>query len=265
MRLSDVLSKPPKQEFVQTDGFLINKKGVIGQQVTLSVGKVMLNYYCSNCEDIRTFTSKGKLSCVFVNKQIVSIDCVLTCGCGATVQAWFLIECEEDICFQAPKIRIIKRSEKLSSAVKINNERYGNFTGLLEKAERAFREDLGAGSIVYLRKAFEKITVQTAEAMGITYDKHEGGNPKNFRVLLEKVDKKSSIVPKEFSRNGYKLFRELSGVIHGDYDENLGLNKYEPLHRLVIGILENVMNSLELRNAVISLGWEENEGGQHIE
>lgn len=34
MRLSDVLSKPPKQEFVQTDGFLLNKKGIIGQQVT---------------------------------------------------------------------------------------------------------------------------------------------------------------------------------------------------------------------------------------
>lgn len=264
MRLSDVLSKPPKQEFVQTDGFLLNKKGIIGQQVTLSVGKIMLNYYCSACEDIRTFTSEGKLSCVFVNKQVVSIDCVLACGCGASVQAWFLVECDEDICGQAPRIRIVKRSEKLSSVVKINNERYGDYSGLLEKAERAFREDLGAGSIVYLRKAFEKITVQTAKAIGIDYDRHEGGNPKNFRNLLEEVDRKSSIIPREFSKNGYKLFRELSGVIHGDYDENLGLIKYEPLHRLVIGILENVRNSQELRNAVITLGWE-NVGGENIE
>lgn len=265
MRLSDVLSKPPKQEFVQTDGFLINKKGAIGQQVTLAVGKVMLNYYCSGCEDIRTFTSKGKLTCVFVNKHIVSIDSVLSCGCGANVQAWFLVECEEDICGQAPRIRIIKRSEKLSNLVKINNERYGDYSGLLEKAERAFREDLGAGSIVYLRKAFEKVTVQTAKALGIKYKMHVDGNPMNFRALLEEVDKKSSIVPREFSNNRYKLFRELSGVVHGDYDENQGLKKYEPLHRLVTGILDNVSNSQQLSDAVITLGWEENTGGENVE
>lgn len=177
-----------------------------GKGQTLSVGKIMLNYYCSACEDIRTFTSEGKLSCVFVNKQVVSIDCVLACGCGASVQAWFLVECDEDICGQAPGA-FVKRSEKLSSVVKINNERYGDYSGLLEKAERAFREDLGAGmDQVYLRKAFEKITVQTAKAIGIDYDRHEGGNPKNFRNLLEEVDRKSSIIPREFSKNGYSFF-----------------------------------------------------------
>ena len=265
MRLSDILSKPPKHEYVQVDGFLLNKKGTVGQQVTLSVGEVMLNYFCARCEDVRTFTSKGKLCCVFVNKHIVSIDCVLACGCGTNVQAWFLVEGEDDICGQAPKIRILKRSEKLSSLVKINNERYGEFSSLLDMAERAYREDLGAGAIVYLRKAFEKITAQTADTMGIAYDKYEGGNPKNFRILLEKVDRQCSIIPMEFSKNGYKLFLVLCSVVHGEYDDELGLSKFEPLHRLVIGILENITNNRELRSAIKSLGWEETVGGGNNE
>lgn len=255
MRLSGVLSKPPNRDFVQVDSFLLDKMGNTGQQVELDVGQVMLNYYCSHCEDNRTFASKGKLCSVFVSKQIISIDCVLICGCGTNVQAWFLVECEEDIRGHAPKVRILKRSEKLSSMVKISSDRYGKFSALLDKAEHAYREDLGAGSIVYLRKVFEMITVQTADAMGVPYEKHEGGNPKNFYTLLKKVDEQYSIIPKEFASDGYRLFRELSSVVHGEYNEELGLSKFEPLHRLVIGILENVRNREELKSAIGALGW----------
>ena len=56
------------------------------------------------------------------------------------------------------------------------------------------------------RKIFEKITVKTAKAVDIEYAQYEGGNPKNFSELLKKVDEKCSIIPKEFSANGYKLF-----------------------------------------------------------
>lgn len=255
MRLSDVLSKPIQKEFFQIDGFLLNKKGNIGQQVKLNIGQVALNYFCSYCDDLRTFYSKGELSCVFVNNHLISIDCVLTCGCDNSVQVWFLVECEDDICGQAPKVRIMKRSEKLSDMVKISNERYGEFSTLLDLAERAYRDDLGAGAIVYLRKVFEKITIQMADAIEIEYEKYEGGNPKNFSELLKKVDKQCSIIPKEFASDGYRLFRELSGVVHGEYDEALGLSKFESLHRLVIGILENVRNSKELKSAINSLGW----------
>lgn len=59
MRLSDVLSKPPKDNYIQIEGFLQNKKGTVGQKVDLSVGEVMLNYYCAHCEDLRTFSSRG--------------------------------------------------------------------------------------------------------------------------------------------------------------------------------------------------------------
>lgn len=265
MRLSEVLSRSPSQEYVQVEGFLLNKKGITGQQVPLSVGEVMLNYFCSYCGDIRTFTSKGSLCCIFASKQIVSIDCILTCGCGTGVQVWFLVECEDDICVQAPKIRILKRSEKLSRMVKIHEDRYGEYSALLDMAERAYREGLGAGSVVYLRKIYEKVTIKTADKMGIAYDKHKGGNPKNFRELLEKVDKNSSIIPREFSRDGYRLFRELSSIVHGEYDEELGLRKFEPLYRLVVGILENMKSSEELRNAMGSLGWEDTPVGDKNE
>lgn len=257
MRLSDVLSKSIRKDFLQVDGFLTNKKGNIGQQIKLNVGQVALNYFCMACDDIRTFNSKGELSCVFVNKHVISIDCVLTCGCNASVQVWFLVEAEDDICGQAPKVRIMKRSEKLSDMVKIRTEKYGEFSTLLDMAERAYRDDLGAGAIIYLRKAFEKITIQMADAIEIEYKKYKGGNPIKFSELLKKVDEKCTIIPKEFASDGYRLFQELSDVVHGEYDEALALSKFESLHTLVVGILDNVSKSRELKMAINSLGWEE--------
>lgn len=73
--------------------------------------------------------------------------------------------------------------------------------------------------------------------------------------MLQRVDGECEIIPKEFSKNGYRLFRELSTVVHGDFDEEQGLMKFEPLHRLVIGILENVRNKAEFKEAMRSLGW----------
>jgi len=255
MRLSNVLSKSPISEFVQVEGFLTSKTGRIGQQVQLNIGSVMLNYYCHNCKDLRTFQSQGKLCCIIVNKHVVSIDCVLTCNCGSSVQVWFLVECKDDISGQAPEVRILKRSEKLSNTVQINDEQYGEYSILLDKAERAYRDGLGAGAIIYLRKIFEIITFQTADIVGISYPKRDDGTPTQFRGLLEKVDKICNIIPKEFSRDGYKLFRELSGILHGTYDDDLGLSKFEPLQKLVKSILDNVRNSHELKSAMLSLGW----------
>lgn len=255
MRLGDVLSKQPQHQYVQVDGFLVNKKGYLGQKVNLSAGTVALNYFCANCDDLRTFSAKGSLTCIFVNKQLISIDCVLSCVCGATVQVWFLIECKDDITSTVPEIRILKKTEKLSNTVKTNTNRYGAYTILLDKAEQAYRDDLGAGAIVYLRKVFETVTIQAADAIGIDYPRYDNGNPRNFADLLQRVDGECEIIPKEFSKNGYRLFRELSTVVHGDFDEEQGLMKFEPLHRLVIGILENVRNKAEFKEAMRSLGW----------
>lgn len=257
MRLSDVLSKPPKTEYKQVEGFLVNKQGNVGQMVKLQVGTVSLNYFCEHCEDLRTFSSQGQLECVFISKNLISIDCVLKCVCGTKVGVWFLVESEDDITLHAPKVRIAKRSEKLQENVKPRMKRYGDFDDLLSKAELAYREELGAGSIVYLRKIFEKITIQTANAVSIQVLK-PNGRQRPFKDLLEEVDRRCHIVPSEFSANGYRLFGELSDVVHGDFDEQLGLAKFEPLYRLVIGILENVRNREELSAAKKALGWSEN-------
>lgn len=255
MRLSDILSKPPNKEYVQVDAFLLNKAGKVGQKVDISVGKIALNYFCVACDDVRTFFSGDKLTCIFANKNLISIDCVLTCICGATIPIWFLIESKNDITGQVPEVRIIKKTIKLSKDVSATHTRYGEFTPLLDKAMQAYTDGLGAGAVVYLRKIFEKVTIQMANAVGIEYLQYEGGNPKNFSDLLRKVDESCAIIPKEFSSNGYKLFRELSSVVHGEYDEDAGLKNFEALHRLVIGILENVINHKELIDAITMLGW----------
>ena len=44
-------------------------------------------------------------------------------------------------------------------------------------------------------------------------------------------------------------------MIHGEYDENVGLKNFEALHRLVIGVLDNLISHEEIINAMDSLGW----------
>lgn len=109
MRLSDVLSKPPNKEYIQVDAFLSNKSGKTGQKVDISVGKIALNFYCSSCDDTRTFLSGEKLNCIFASRNLISIDCVLTCVCGAVIPMWFLIESKNDITGQTPNVRILKK------------------------------------------------------------------------------------------------------------------------------------------------------------
>jgi hypothetical protein len=255
MRLSDVLSSQISSEYEQIEGFLSNRTPRSGQLRKISVGKIALNFYCKNCHDARTFISDENLYCIGVNKHLISIDTVLTCSrCDSTVQTWFLVESNGDIAGIAPEVRIAKRSERLSEMVLVYNERYDDFSDLLEKAQKAYRDGLGAGSLVYLRKILERTTMQTAEVSNIN-TKKPNGHRKSFKELLREVDTQCSIIPKEFTENGYRLFGELSDVIHGDTDEQLGLQKYDALCRLIIGILDNVKNNKELMTAIGSLGW----------
>ncbi len=258
MRLSDVLSKTPSLEFKQIEGFLGERKLSIGMQRRVQVGRVALNFYCKNCDDTRTFSTNENIYCIGVNEHLVSIDCVLNCHCGASVQIWFLVDCNGDIYERFPEVRILKRSEKLSNDVLIDKEKYGDLSELLEKAQRAHRDRLGAGAMVYLRKIFELITRKTAEAEGIPCVNSKG-KPIPFRNLLEAVDGQCSIIPREFSANGYRLFGELSEIVHGDYNEDLALQKFDSLQRLTIGILDNVKNNNELMDAIGSLDWNEEE------
>lgn len=263
MRLCDVLSKPINPEFIQIEGCLVNKSGKIGQKVDLSVGAVGLNYFCQNCDDMRTFYSKGNLSCVFVNKSLISIDCVLSCICGATVEVWFLVECDGDITSTVPKIRIIKKAENLSDSVKLKSDgKYREFETLINKADQAFQEQLGAGAIIYLRKAYELIAVKAADSTGIP-KKDVSGNRKKFKTLLKEVDNKWNIIPRQFSENRYTLFEELSNVVHGEYDEKLALQKYTSLRCLITGVITNVVSNQDFATEIGKLGWNGDKGDQN--
>lgn len=264
MMLSDLMSKEITGEYEQVDTFMGKTKLSFGKHRKISIGTIALNFYCKDCNDYRTFCSSDNIVCIGVTDKLISIDCALKCSvCNSTVQMWFLIEFEGDMLSPAPKVKVVNKFEKLSENVFINNKYYGNFSALLEKADIAFRAGLGAGAIIYLRKILESVTTQMADTYGIEYQKHETGNPKNFSDLLEKVDNKCRIIPKEFTSERKRFFKELSGVVHGNSDEENALMKFDPLMRLTKGILDNIKQSKELTKAIAELGW--SNGGDDIE
>ena len=264
MTLGDILSKPPVDEYKQVEGFLMDKKGQMGQQVKLPSCNIALNYFCNNCDDVRTFTSKGNVSCIFENKNLISIDCILACNCSSTVRVWFLIESKNDITYTSPEIRILKRTEKFSENAALIDNGYGDFTEALEKSKRAAREGFGAGSVIYLRKVFERVITQTAEvADPVIETKKPNGKPKPFKEILDNVKNQCNIIPSEFSDDGYRLFGELSDVVHGDYIEDEALLKFDAFYRLVTGVLDNIKNRHEYLDATGRLGW--NRGGEEVE
>ncbi|MDR1538134.1 MAG: type I restriction endonuclease subunit R [Clostridiales bacterium] len=184
--MSDVLSKPPDSAFVQVDGFL-KKKLSVGSQQGLNIGNVGLNYYCKGCDDTRTFWSGDKLYGIGVNERQISI----------TVD-----------------VRIIKRREKLSDMVIPSREQYGEFTFLLAKATQAYRDGLGAGSVIYLRKILERLTEQTATATGITTLGRNGGR-KPFKNLLEEVDRQQVINQYEESGGVHETRYDVTVLVNG--------------------------------------------------
>lgn len=90
--------------------------------------------------------------------------------------------------------------------VRINDNRYGEFTPLLDNAMQAYTDGLGAGAVVYLRKIFEKLTVKTAEAVNIEYAQYDGGNPKNFSELLKRWMKNARQSQKNFLQTDINCF-----------------------------------------------------------
>ena len=165
------------------------------------------------------------------------------------------MESSNEIHNSNPKVRLLNRTEKFISSVQNAKNTYGDFAELLGKAECAYRNELGAGAIIYLRKIYEKITKEAAQAAGIA-TLNTKNKRKTFKELLEEVDEQKHIIPAEFSNNGYQLFSELSEVAHGDnVCEEDALLKYAPFRRLVIGIIEKVKNDTELAEIKNKLGW----------
>lgn len=238
-----------------------------GDFVEIDAGRIALNFYCKKCEDSRTFMSPDRLHALIINENLISIDAFLQCPvCKTEIQVWFLLEVK-DMFTEEPKVKILKRTEKLSKNVsELRENSFGIYTDLLEKAMRASREGFGAGAIIYLRKVFEQVTSEAAKASNIstTYTNSNGKEKrKNFKDLLTEVDTECAIVPIEFSNNRYKLFGKLSDVVHGEYDEEIALEKFSAFYRLVTGIIENIKSKEEFRSAQQALGL--SEGGDKNE
>lgn len=44
-------------------------------------------------------------------------------------------------------------------------------------------------------------------------------------------------------------------MVHGDYDEDEALQKFDAFYRLVTGVLEKIKTNRELMDAIGTLGW----------
>ena len=248
-----------------------------GDFLEIQIGKIILPFYSSICNDSVSFVSPSKLHCLIINKSMISIDCQLSCmdydannqvcqSCNHCVQAWFLIGVD-DVFATSPKVHLIKQNFKLSENIKLPVETEDKFTEWLAKAEIAHKERLGAGAVIYLRSILEQLTIKVGEDAGVDIRKPNGGI-RPFEQVIKAVDEECSIIPVLYSNDGYALFRKLSNIAHGNSDEETALNEYEPLRRLVVGIMDNIrrkeeeiQNNAEIRVALEAIGFN-NEDGQ---
>ncbi len=292
MRLSSRLSDRDKnhgevESFIDSERYTSIKEdatdGIVyissGDFIEIKIGTINLPFYSTICQDSNSFISPKKLHCLIINEKMISIDCQLKCTdydkenskcrqCNPDIQAWFLIEAD-DIFANNPNVHLVKQNFKLPENIKLPVEMDDKYSEWLAKAEIAYKERLGAGAIIYLRSAFEKITQEVGLSAGVTI-KNDKDKFLNFREVLQRVDSECSIIPPIYAENGYELFSRLSEIAHGNSDEETALKEYDALKRLVFGIIENVRrknkelkNNAEIKKALIDAGFvsggEENE------
>lgn len=132
-------------------------------------------------------------------------------ACHPYVQAWFLIGVD-DISANSPRVSVVKQSFKLPDKIKLPIETEDKFSEWLGKAEIAYKERLGAGAVIYLRSAFEQITLEVGHRAGVEVYK-PNGRSKPFDQVIRAVDAQCSIIPVIYSDDGYKLFQRLSNIV----------------------------------------------------
>ncbi|WP_435300289.1 hypothetical protein [Timonella sp. A28] len=155
---------------------------------------------------------------------------------------------------QAPSVSLVHFTEHLGESATHLGPLNDNMQDLLDRADLARRFDLAAGSVIYLRKHFELTTHTAAAGIGVDTTS-KNGKRRTFANILKEVDERIRIIPDEFAQDGYRLFSELSAIIHGDANEIEALDKFEALRRLVVGVSENVRNRAEFASARSDLGW----------
>lgn len=257
MRLSELLSRAPESTTAQVEGFLGDRPLGWGKHKRIKVGKVFHNFHCRSCGDIRTFASSEELYCLGLSERQVSIDATLRCmACQASIEMWFLVESNDKIHSRAPEVRVERYTENLrdrADRVDVAGAG-GQFSDLVMRAHIAYENQLGAGAVIYLRKIFEMITFEVAEIAGISILRGNGRRRTFFEVLQE-VNEERNIIPQRYSSDGYKLFGELSNIIHGDADESVALSKFRPCLQLVLGVVDEVKRDNEFAVAIDELGW----------
>ncbi|MDQ0733778.1 hypothetical protein [Arthrobacter agilis] len=263
MLLSELLSKAPARPESRVERFLFGDRRLgWGRTTTIRVGQVALNFRCRTCDVTRTFLSGAKLSCLVVGDGLLSIDVTLKCSsCASTVEAWFLVAAEDDFYSSAPLVRVERYTENLRDRADRADSDSGPFAELLTRAQQAYELGLGAGSMIYLRKIFELVTHQVAVLADVPLQTSRGKR-RPFKDVLQEVNEKRNIIPLRFSGSGYKLFGELSDVIHGHSDEDIALAKYAPCRQLVLGVVDQVAKDNEYANAIEELGWAVDDIGQ---
>lgn len=172
MRLSSRLSDKEKsrgkiESFIDFDKYTTSEDEVTddvaliadGTVIEIQIGRINLPFYSTICNDSVSFMSDRTLHCLIINKSMVSIDCQLMCNdfderdpkcqrCVPYVQAWFLVEAD-DIYTAEPDVNVVKQNFKLPKAIKMPIEIEDKISECLGKAEIAYKERLGDGSIIY--------------------------------------------------------------------------------------------------------------------
>ena len=291
MRLSSRLSDKSKnhgeiESFIDWEKYTISAEDSeelqlisAGDFIEIQIGKITLPFYSTKCNDSVSFVSPQNLHCLILNDKMISIDCQLQCmdyddrnqackECNRCIQAWFLVGAD-DIFAATPNVYLIKQNFKLPANIKLPVETEDKFTEWLAKAEIAHKERLGAGSVIYLRSILEQITIKVGNDAGVDIYQ-PNGRTKPFNQVLQAVDAQCSIIPTIYSDNGYKLFQKLSEIAHGNSDEETALKEYEPLRRLVVGVIENVRkneeeikSNAEIKKALAAIGF--SNGGEQSE
>jgi hypothetical protein len=255
MRLSDVLSKSHNPTPAQVEGFLGDRRLKWGKHKRIQIGRVVRNYHCRQCNDQRSFVSGDELYCLGLGERALSVDATLRCtACDASVEVWFLLESEDEIAGVAPVVRVERCTENLRDRADRIGDLTGPFGDLVKCARLAHDARLGAGSMVYIRQLFESITYQVAEIAGIATIGLKGGR-RQFKGVLREVNEQRSIIPQQYASEGYKLFSELSEVIHGSSSEDEALRKFQPCLQLVLGVVEEVNRDSVFSQAIDALGW----------
>ncbi|GAB2025999.1 hypothetical protein OfM1_20720 [Lactovum odontotermitis] len=118
---------------------------------------------------------------------------------------------------------------------------------LLEKAEKAYSQNLGVGSVVYLRKAYETLLVDTLTRENIQ------DIPGSFKGKLDKANEVSDIIPPELKENDYGLFGEMSDITHVAKSDQEGVDNFNSLKTVFCMILDNILEKKRKQDIIAGL------------